>query len=727
MNIETLAKDFKAQFKQEGHVLSFGEYLRRVEENPKLHLRSASAYAADMMDYFGKSGARFKLFDFPIEGVTQKTSGHERVQNEIYRLLRAFSKGNSPQRLILLHGPNGSAKSTLIQSVQQGLEKYSRSEEGPLYTFSWIFPVDRYVRGGLGLQAKPSETETKISSYAELSDNDIACIIPSELRDSPLLLLPAESRKSWIKSLGIPSHLAGRLASGAPSHRDHLIFEALLKNYQGDIAQVLRHVRVERFFLSRRYRSGVVTIEPQLHVDAHYQQLTLNRSLSQIPTVLQGLNLFSVSGDLVDSNRGLIDYADLLKRPMDTFKYLLTACEQGQVAVGNTIVQLDTVFMGSSNELQLDAFKEYPDFASFKARIELVRVTYLLKLSDELEIYASVLDNLKDEKSISPHTAWTIAFWAVLTRLKKPSRDRYTPELASLVDRITPLDKLYMYETGEIPERFSTEERKLLRGILPQIQEEYGNIPFFEGRSGASARELKSLLIDAAQNPAYKVLSPLAVIQELKKFVKRTGEYEFLRQESIEGYHAFEAFIEVTTVEYIRLIDREIRECLGLYDQKQWADFMKKYVLHVSALLKNEKIKNTITGDYDPPDASLISEFESIVEAPVEPSLKESFRKSLITQIAAWSLDHPGSPVDYFKVFPELRQKIEKHYYEGQKNLLQKMSRALKMFGTEHDDHTDEGSILARQTINNMQQRFGYSEVGAIEVIAFLLNRKYAN
>jgi serine protein kinase len=230
-------------------------------------------------------------------------------------------------------------------------------------------------------------------------------------------------------------------------------------------------------------------------------------------------------------------------------------------------------------------------------------------------------------------------------------------------------------------------------------------------------------LIDAAQNPQFKTLSPLAVIHELKKFVRRLTEYEFLRQDPVEQYHDHEKFIDVVLEEYAQLVDREVRECLGLYDTRQWGDFMRRYIGHLSSLLKKERIKNPITGAYEEPDHALLKEFETIVGAPAEDEQRTQFRKNLITQIGAWALDHPNEQMDYFRVFPEMRMKMEKHFYESQKALLQKMHTALKQFGTDHEDHTSEGSKLAKLTIQNMQGKFGYGVDGAKEVIGFLMSR----
>lgn len=721
MDLKQIQDEIQKKFKSSQQLLSFDQYCDLVKKNPVAQIRGSAGYTADMMDHYGVNEAKksFKIFN-------DKVVGNESVQTHIYQALRAFSRLGMNQRLILLHGPNGSAKSTIVSSLMDGLENYSHTAEGALYSFSWVFPVDKVVRGSLGLRDGDRKSSS-MQSYASLAEDEIACIIPSELKDNPLLLFPLELREKYWADLDLPANfeIPKRLRQGGLSHRDQTIYHALLTNYQGDYSQVLKHIRVERFYLSKVYRSGLVSIEPQMHVDAQFQQLTMNKSLSQMPASLQSLNFFTVTGDLPDSNRGMIDYNDLLKRPIDTYKYLLTACETGKVNVGHSILHLDTVFIGSSNELQLDAFKEYPDFSSFKGRIELIQVPYLLELSQERKVYAPILKNIAGSKAVTPHTDWCIAYWGVLTRLKKPQRENYSSELGTILDKISPMDKLRLYDNGEMPMRLNNDERKLLRASIHELKNEYKNVPYYEGRTGASAREMKTILIDAAQNQEFKTLSPLAVITEIRNFIKKVSEYDFLRQEMLDGYHDQELFLDTILDEYATIVDREVRECLGLYDTKQWSDFIKKYIINLSALLKKEKMKNPITGGYDDPDQSLMNEFETIVGAPSENAAKEQFRLNLITQIGAWTLDNPKEAVDYFRVFPELKQKIEKHYYETQKAVLQKMNTALKHFGTDHEDPNSEGIKLARQTTENMQKKWGYTLEGAKEVIGFLMSKKY--
>jgi predicted Ser/Thr protein kinase len=498
-----------------------------------------------------------------------------------------------------------------------GIESYSEVPEGATYTFNWIFPAENLTKGGMGLNTYTT-AQKEYRSYAKLPDDEIMSRIPTDLKDHPILLIPVEQRKAFLEKLigserasEIWPMLPQHLSRGSLSHNSKQIADALLIAYNGDFKKLLMHVQVERLYFSRRYRKGLVTIEPQMHVDAQYHQLTYNKSMGNLPACLQGLNLFALTGDLIDGNRGVIEFSDLLKRPIDTFKYLLTACETNAINIGQTIAYIDTIMLGSTNELQLDAFKEFPDFTSFKARIELIRVPYLVSVSQERQIYKEELAQVGLEKHVAPHTDWALATWAILTRLKKPNSINYPPNISAIVSGLTPLEKVRLYDNGEMPHALSPDERKLLRASLKKIREEYQNIPYYEGRMGASAREMRSILSSAAQNPEFQCLSPLSVMIELEEFIKHVSEYEFLKQDVKDGFHDAQEFINITRNEYLSRVDREVRDSIGLYDSNQWEDFLKKYVNQVSSLLKKEKIKSTITGRNEEPDLSLINELEN--------------------------------------------------------------------------------------------------------------------
>src|ERR1035437_5921707 len=73
---------------------------------------------------------------------------------------------------------------------------------GPLTTFQWVFPVERYTKGGIGIQPNVGATHDRaITSFAHLPEEEIAARLPCELRDHPLLLIPIEHRKPLLEKL----------------------------------------------------------------------------------------------------------------------------------------------------------------------------------------------------------------------------------------------------------------------------------------------------------------------------------------------------------------------------------------------------------------------------------------------------------------------------------------------------------------------------------------------
>ena len=729
--LSRIESQVKTEFERTNRLLSFDEYVKMALADPRRQTRGSAQYMLDMLDHFGRTTHRegeshFKLFDMEFEDQRHRVIAQNEVQQEIYRTLQNFVKEGINNKLILLHGPNGSAKSSLVNCLSRGLEYYGELPEGATYRFNWVFPVEKIVKGGLGLGSYSGTKET-LSSYAKLGDDEIAARIPCEMKDHPLLLLPPAARRDLFGQMfkGEQANLPDYLTKGMPCHKCKLIYEALLTANKGDLKKVLMHVQVERFYISKRYRTAAVTIEPQMHVDAQSRQITMDKSISFLPASLHGLSLFELSGDLVDGNRGIVEYADLLKRPVDAYKYLLIACESGNVNVGSSIAYLDSVLIGSTNELQLDAFKEFPDFTSFKARIELIRVPYLTQYSEEQKIYDIHIGKIAGAKHVTPHTTFAAALWAVLSRLKKPNAIHYPPVLTNIVGALSPLEKAKLYDNGSMPAHLSPEERKVLKVAIKKLREEYNAVPYYEGRMGASAREIKSVLYDAAQNPEFPCLSPLSVIAEFEDFVKRVSEYDFLKQDVKDGYHDNYEFINTVKNEYISRLDMEVRESMGVFETRQYEEFLKKYIVHLSHLLKKEKIKNTITGKMEPPDTTLIEEFEQIIEAPSGGGERDGFRQNVISTIGAYSLDHPHQPVDYRQVFPEYMKRLEDHYFNQQKTKMKTLGDAIQFFGTEKEDRTTDHYKLAKTTIGNMIKNLGYCDGCAPQVILFLIRAKY--
>jgi len=724
-------------------ILSFEEYLTLFMSDPRGQSRNAAQYLRDVMDHYGTEIVphptgnlrRFKVFDVPSSDRDSRVAGQEEVQNAIYRLLGNFTRAGRINKLILLHGPNGSAKSTLINALKAGMEDYSRQPQGSLYRISWIFPSEKLLKGSIGFggERAPNGEPT---TYAHLDADAIDVRHPCQLRDHPLFVLPVAERQRLLegalKKKGLGSGdgegsdfiLSDYIREGELCHKCRGIYMALLANYKGDYLQVLRHVRVERFYISRRYQVGSVTVEPQMSVDALYQQVTADRTQLNVPPMLQSVALFEPLGPLVHANRGIIEYSDLLKRPLEAFKYLLGFSETAQVPLEHFVLQLDEVLIASSNEKHLGAFKELPDFASFKGRIELVRVPYVRRYKVEQEIYDAQITPVSVGKHVAPHATDVAAMWAVLTRLKKPIPERYPPEVKDLIDQVTPTEKLHLYEEGTAPARLSLAHNRELRKLRADIYEESDAYPNYEGRSGASAREIKTALFNAAQNPDYKCLHALAVLEELESICKDKSVYEFLLQEPVDGYHDHEEFVRAVEAEYLDRVDEEVRESMGLVSEGQYRDLVERYIYNVSHWVKGEKIRNRITGAMERPDEQRMAELEAIV-MPLGEEQGE-YRRGLISQIGAHKLDNPDAEMDYPRIFPDMFRHLRDHYFEERKRVLRRNKENILKYLSE-----ERGSLSAREqkqvesTLQVMHERYGYCEDCAKDAILFLMKRRY--
>jgi serine protein kinase len=678
-DLDAIAADVRRSFDVGRRVLSFQEYLALFAKDPARHGRDASRYLRDMFVHYGTSTVdkpygrrtRYALFDLPFaDGGAQRERlvGQEDVQGELFRILENFGREGRPNKLILLHGPNGSSKSTIAMCILRALEHYSTQDDGALYRFHWVFPSAKTIKSRIGFGGDP-HTPSFEQSFAHLDEDLIDAKLHNEIRDHPLFLLPPEARRPVVEramaAAGVTEPPPDWLTRGRLSHKSQQVYEALLSSYRGDLKQVLRHVSVERYFISRRYRVGAVTLGPQMSVDAGERQITADRSLAALPASLQAITLFEAFGELIDAAGGVLEYSDLLKRPLDAYKYLQLSVETGEVALQHQNVQLNAVLVGSANEVHLAALREHPEWASFRGRLELLRTGYLRSWVEEQSIYdAQIAPQV--QKHVAPHATYMAALFAVLTRMRKPSLERFDKSLSSAVRTLTAAEKAELYAEGTIPERLDADQAKLLRASIKAVWEESRTDPVYEGRIGASPREIKGVLLDAAQDPRFACLSPVAVLDELEELSSHPTEYEWLQQAPVEGgYHDAKAFREHCRT---RLLDRwedEFRLASGLVEERSWQELFERYVRHVSVWTKGEKVKNAVTGAYEDPDPTLMQQVETILGVKGAPA---DFRRGIISAVAAWSIDHPGEQVTHAAVFPQhLRRLKESTFVERKK------------------------------------------------------------
>ncbi|MGH7145045.1 MAG: hypothetical protein ACREJ2_13095 [Planctomycetota bacterium] len=759
MNSEDILKaidaEFQALYKAESWILGFDEFLNLFMHQPYTVGRNAAQVLVDAIDHFGKyevqapggTLTRYRIFDAERDDGRNRLCGQEQAAYNLIRHLRIFAE-SKVDKLILLHGPNGSSKSTLVKLLARALERYTGLPEGHTYTFRFLFEGRNteerlgFARGsasGKGASIKPAEKTGGFNSLAHEPEDRIAFKIESVMREHPLLLLPRDHRRHVIDAALQAAKKAGRykphfervkspyLWDGELSGRSHQIVDALLKSYEGNLSKVLAHVQVVRWTASRRYREGIVTIEPQQSVDAGVRVMDLDMG-SDIPPALQGMRLIDIVGELADGAGGLVEYTDIFKRPMEMNKYLLQTIEEGMVSLPSALQPLNAVLIASANEKYLEAFKKAPDFPSYKGRVELVMVPYLLQWRTEMLIYQDYVRSLNI--SCAPHTLETAAQLAVLTRLRRPDPDHYAAGLKNAIDSLSPFEKMMLYDAGATPQRLSSEEARLLVTSREGLYHEFDNdyISFegfegaaFEGRFGLSAREIRMILADAYQATLGRLVTPKDVLDRFAEMLKHKSVYLFLQVEPQGKYFDHMANLREVRRRWLQAVLDELFRASGLVKPGEFERVLENYIGHVRAHVSGAKYKNPQTGALEPPNKKVFERVEQQLGVKED---SDSYRRSLLQRAAAWKLDHPESELVVPAVFPDLIKQLRVASLQAQFAILEPALRGILVLEdpAAFNSLPEAPRILARTTYDAMLRDFQYDGYAARQVASLVLS-----
>jgi predicted Ser/Thr protein kinase len=321
---------------------------------------------------------------------------------------------------------------------------------------------------------------------------------------------------------------------------------------------------------------------------------------------------------------------------------------------------------------------------------------------------------------VAPHATALAARFAVLTRLLKPVEERYEESMQKLVSKMTAWTKLLAY-AGEISE-MDLDDRAvpLKQATLAMIREWQGS-HVYEGISGVSARVMRHVLLDAASSPRFDYLSPFAVLAELDRLCEKAEDYSFLKQEPREGgFHDHRAFRKQLREWYFDTFEDELRQASGLVDETSYEELFSRYVMHVSASVKGEKLRNPMTGALEPSDESLMSEVESLLDISDE---RPQARAALMNRIAAWAIDNPGQPVNQSRIFREKLAEIRAAVFKERRSQLGVLCR--KMVESQPDAGKEDAKVDAIYAA--LDERFGYRRDAARDSAAFLLTARFGD
>ena len=353
---------------------SFRDYFELVSQNPRI-AQLSHARINDMVHAAGverlNEGTQHEVLSYNF--FSGELFG---IEEPIARIVEYFKSAAQRlevrKRILLLMGPVGGGKSTIVNMLKRGLEDWTRRDGGAVYA-----------------------------------------IKDCPMHEEPLHLIPHQLRAEVEILYGI--YIEGDLC---PQCR-----YALEKTYGG------RHedVKVHRVAFSEKERVGIGTFSPSDPKSQDITELTGSIDLSTIGEVgvESDPRAYRFDGELNIANRGLMEFVEMLKVDEKFLYSLLTLSQEQSIKTGRfAMIYADEVILSHSNENEYIAFAGNRKSEALQDRIILVKVPYNLRVSQEERIYDKLLHQSEALRNVhlAPNTLRVAAMFAVMTRLEEPKR-----------------------------------------------------------------------------------------------------------------------------------------------------------------------------------------------------------------------------------------------------------------------------------------------------------------
>jgi len=652
------------QFRRKNWEGSFEAYLDLIREDPKV-TRNAFERVYDMLMSYGTETyeeardrkLRYTFFSDPDDGGRDAVFGLDEPLRALANAFKSAAQGYGiEKRVLLLHGPVGSSKSTIARLLKKGVEKYSAADEGALYTLGW---VDR---------------------------NDKAVVHWCPMHEEPLHIIPHRFRGEVSERLnagrGPDAYQMKIVGELCPFCR--YIYSERLKLYSGDWTRVVDDVRVKRLILSEKDRVGIGTFQPKDEKNQDSTELTGDINYRKIAEYGSDSDprAFNFDGEFNVANRGIVEFVEVLKLDVAFLYDLLGASQEHKVKPKKFAqTDIDEVIIGHTNEPEYRRLQNNEFMEALRDRTVKIDVPYVTRLADEIKIYEKDYNREKVRgKHIAPHTIEMAAMWAVLTRLEPPKN-------ASL----TLLQKLKLYNGKSLP------------GFTEDNIQELRNECVNEGMQGISPRYVQDKISNAlVAHPEATSINPFMVLNELDSGLKH---HSLITHEATRNH--FRELLAVVKEEYENIVKNEVQRAIAA-DEDALKRLCANYIDNVKAYTQREKVKNKFTGQYEEADHRLMRSIEEKIDIPE--SRKDDFRREIMNYIGALSID--GRTFDY-KTNERLHRALELKLFEDQKDSIKLTSLVSNVVDAETQGKID---VVKSRLIRD----YGYNEESATDVLNYV-------
>ena len=646
---------------------SFEDYLQIVRQSPQV-TRNAFQRVYDMIIRYGieeytdnkKKLIRYNFFKDELGG-TDAIYGLDIPLMRLVHVLKAAAEGYGPEkRVILLHGPVGSSKSTIARLLKRGLEHYSTTPDGALYTFDWVNLED------VGMA------------------NNENSKFPCPMHEEPLRLIPPAWREKAVASLGLSTPQFTVRVEGDLDPACRFIFSRLMDKYGGDWSKLMQHVRVRRLVLAEKDRVGIGTFQPKDEKNQDSTELTGDINYRKIAEYGSDSDprAFNFDGEFNIANRGIVEFIEVLKLDVAFLYDLLGASQEHKIKPKKFAqTDIDEVIIGHTNEAEYKKLLNNEFMEALRDRTIKIDIPYITRVGEEIRIYEK--DFNKDKirgKHIAPHTLEVAAMWATLTRLEDPKKHNL-----SLVQKM----KLY--------------DGKVLPGYTQDTVKELRKEAAREGMQGISPRYVQDKISNALVNDIGEgTINPFMVLSELEKGLRH---HSLITNE--EERKRYSECIGMVKREYEDVVKNEVQRAISA-DEDAIQKLAANYIDSIKAYTLKEKVKDRFTREDVEPDERLMRSIEEKIDIPE--NRKDDFRREIMNYIGALAVD--GKKFEWH-TNDRLRRALELKLFEDQKDAIKLQTLVSSVIDKETQEKID---IIKTRMI----KYFGYNEVSARDVLDYV-------
>src|SRR5690625_170438 len=495
------------------------------------------------------------------------------------------------------------------------------------------------------------------SSLAErlkrlMEQQPIYCLKGSPVFESPLGLFdPEEDGDILEQDHGIPRrHLHGIMSPWAVKR---------LHEYGGDISRF----RVVRLAPSRMDQVAIAKTEPGDENNQDISSLVGKvdiRKLEEFPQ--SDPDAYSFSGGLCRANQGLMEFVEMFKAPIKVLHPLLTATQEGNYngTEGMGAIPFEGLVLAHSNEAEWQSFKSNKNNEAFIDRVNIVKVPYCLRVTEEIRIYEKLIrDSSLAQARCAPDTLKMLARFSVLSRISEP-------ENSSIYSKMRVYDGENLKDVD--PRAKSIQEYRDAAGVN-------------EGMSGLSTRFAFKILsrvfnfdgVEIAANPVH-----------LLYVLEQQIEQEQFAPEVAERYLGF--LKEYLAPRYVDFIGKEIQTAYLESYSEYGQNIFDRYVMYADFWIQDQEYRDPETGEII--DRHMLNDELEKVERPAGISNSKDFRHEIVNFVLRARASNQGRNPDW-RSYEKLKAVIEHKMFANTEELLPVISFNAKASTEDQQKHND--------------------------------------